>query len=193
MRSITVTLEYVNRSGNRERRDLDLPGEISVQQLKRGLVVALGLLSKEKALSTELIPYRLANAANVVLPDDKFLTQCDVGHGAFLIFYPIAYLVSPSGKHYILNGDSSEIKLGRSEPGDPPGGLDLSGEADGKTVSHRHAYVQHEPPDWILTADSSAQNRTQINGHVVPAGQRFRIRHGDEIRLGRLKLQFLAE
>lgn len=82
-----------------------------------------------------------------------------------------------------------EIVLGRyPHRGDGPTYLNLTPYgAEEAGVSRRHARLLHLHRAVYLM-DMNSTNGTQLNGQPLPAGIEKRLRDGDEILLGRLKL-----
>jgi CheY-like chemotaxis protein len=64
---------------------------------------------------------------------------------------------------------------------DPFGGLT-------RGVSRRHATIyQHQ--NRLMLRDLGSANGTALNDQLLPAGQGFRLRHGDTVSIGALKMQ----
>jgi hypothetical protein len=59
--------------------------------------------------------------------------------------------------------------------------------ADDPTASHLHAVIERFPAGWCVT-DLGSSNGTWVNGERIWASRR--LRHGDEIRVGRTRLVF---
>jgi pSer/pThr/pTyr-binding forkhead associated (FHA) protein len=75
-----------------------------------------------------------------------------------------------SGRVTVGKGGENDIVL----PGDP-------------TVSRLHAVLEQFPAGWCVT-DLGSSNGTFLNGERIWAQQR--LRHGDEVRIGRTRLLF---
>jgi pSer/pThr/pTyr-binding forkhead associated (FHA) protein len=58
---------------------------------------------------------------------------------------------------------------------------------DDPTVSHLHAVLERFPAGWCVS-DLGSSNGTRVNGERIWATRR--LRHGDEIRIGRTRLVF---
>ena len=58
---------------------------------------------------------------------------------------------------------------------------------DDPTVSRLHAVLEQFPAGWCVT-DVGSSNGTYLNGERIWAQQR--LRHGDEVRIGRIRLLF---
>jgi pSer/pThr/pTyr-binding forkhead associated (FHA) protein len=67
---------------------------------------------------------------------------------------------------------------------DPSNEVALGGDP---TVSRLHAVLERFPPGWCVT-DLGSSNGTFVNGERIWTSQR--LRHGDEIRVGRTRLLF---
>ncbi len=67
----------------------------------------------------------------------------------------------------------------------PYGGLE-------KGVSRQHAAIK-AGPDRLLIVDLGSTNGTYINGHRLEAHEPYRLRHGDDIHLGHLRIQVNLE
>lgn len=57
-------------------------------------------------------------------------------------------------------------------------------------VSRYHAYIQ-VVDDRISISDFNSTNGTYINGNILQASQSYRLRHGDNVRFGRLEMKVL--
>lgn len=94
----------------------------------------------------------------------------------------LATLVVPSGElggsRYVLEPHLTSI------------GRDLTSDVflDDVTVSRRHAQVRHEAGRYVVE-DQGSLNGTYLNGGLVDRGELF---SGDELRIGKFKLYFLA-
>ncbi len=84
---------------------------------------------------------------------------------------------------------TDEIVIGRSDPNasfKPQ--LDLTpygGHSGG--VSRRHAVIRQKE-NALFLEDLNSTNGTRLNGGELRPGQQYRLRHGDEIELGDIKL-----
>jgi CheY-like chemotaxis protein len=85
---------------------------------------------------------------------------------------------------------SGALLLGRADPRNnirPDVDLDLYGGLH-RGVSRRHATIyQHQ--NRLMIRDLGSANGTALNDQLLPAGQGFRLRHGDTVSIGALKLQ----
>jgi pSer/pThr/pTyr-binding forkhead associated (FHA) protein len=80
------------------------------------------------------------------------------------------------------------LLIGRSGPHTPPPDLDLSpygGDTQG--VSRRHAQLLFDGESLFLE-DLNSTNGTRLNGYILKAGEPYRLRDGDEITLGSLRI-----
>jgi pSer/pThr/pTyr-binding forkhead associated (FHA) protein len=85
--------------------------------------------------------------------------------------------------------NSSGLRLGRVSPSSPVE-VDLNeiGAAD-LGVSRLHALMQYDNNNkGIYITDLNSTNGTYVNGFKLPANARSRLRDGDELQLGHLKL-----
>jgi hypothetical protein len=82
-----------------------------------------------------------------------------------------------------------EVVLGRmSEQSDTTTYINLTPYgADEHGVSRKHARLLRDNKALYL-ADLNSTNGTRLNGEILPSGVERRLRDGDEITLGRLKL-----
>jgi hypothetical protein len=84
-----------------------------------------------------------------------------------------------SGRRHVgLDGD--RVTVGKDEQND------VVVDAD-PTVSRLHAVLERFPAGWCVT-DLGSSNGTYVNGERIWAQQR--LRHGDEVRVGRTRLLF---
>lgn len=58
------------------------------------------------------------------------------------------------------------------------------------SISRKHAAIEIYDPDFIYLKDLASTNGTMLNGELVNAAK---LRHGDEVRLGDLRLVFEIE
>lgn len=63
---------------------------------------------------------------------------------------------------------------------------------DSRTVSRQHARITREKEQYFLQ-DLNSANRTVLNKVPLANGQKARIKHGDEFRLGDMVLRFVAQ
>ena len=83
----------------------------------------------------------------------------------------------------------SEVVLGRvTEPSEQVTYINLSPYgADEAGVSRRHARLLRDG-NAVYLMDLNSTNGTRLNGELLPAGVEKRLRDGDEIMVGRLKV-----
>ena len=62
--------------------------------------------------------------------------------------------------------------------------IDLTGPPLDPGVSHLHAVLTAEPSGGWTVCDPGSANGTLVNGQVIPAGARVRLRDGDRVCLG---------
>jgi hypothetical protein len=93
---------------------------------------------------------------------------------------------------YILPG-AAEMILGRRDPssGSYPD-IDLSNQGvPSASVSRRHAHLTWDGSQLQLE-DLGSTNFTQVNGIKLDPGQKISLKNGDEVRLGKVLLIYLA-
>lgn len=191
METVRVTLEYTRLQVlNPSSRDLELPAEIPVGQLLRGLAIALELMEQAVAEKADYLPYQLVRASGgEPLAEDTNLKRCQVVAGERLRLLATASLIAPSGQQFLLTGNRTRI-------GRPDGTgdllIDLSREQDCGSVHRTHAFIVRERGDWLFTVDRRAKNRTQVNGGDIRPGQSVRLKNGDQLRLGKVNLRFVC-
>ena len=56
-------------------------------------------------------------------------------------------------------------------------------------ISRRHCRLLHQPDGWYVE-DLMSTNYTVLNGKPLRAHVPLRVIHGDELRLGKLRLRF---
>jgi FHA domain/Double zinc ribbon len=84
------------------------------------------------------------------------------------------------------------IHLGKPNDRVPPD-IDVSGLSDSEIVSRVHADIRVEGDAYYLE-DTGSSNGTYVNGAPLPAGNRYRLRSGDRISLGKGdKVSFLFQ
>jgi hypothetical protein len=191
LETVRVTLEYIRPPDlTFSRRDLELPAEIPVGQLLRGLTIALELLEPAAAEQAADLPYQLVRAAGgEPLASDKNLKRCRVVAGERLRLLSTASLIAPGGQKFLLTGNRTRI--GRPD-GTGEALIDLSHEPDSSSVHRTHAFIGRERGAWLFTVDRQATNRTQVNGRDLRPGQAVPLKNGDQLRLGKVKLRFIC-
>ncbi|NPV55447.1 MAG: FHA domain-containing protein [Anaerolineae bacterium] len=101
--------------------------------------------------------------------------------GWLVVMTTNANVVIPAGKN--------EVLIGRADPTNPPTpDIDLTphgGEQAG--VSRRHCQLVAERSD-IFIVDLNSTNHTFLNRTRLNPGQRYALKDGDELRLGKLTL-----
>ncbi|MCU0495721.1 MAG: FHA domain-containing protein [Anaerolineae bacterium] len=90
----------------------------------------------------------------------------------------------------------SEISVGRSVEGDTASRVDVDLNPQGayqSGVSRRHALIRRHSGALYLE-DLNSTNGTRINGAQVTPGREYRLRDGDEIEFGRVRviIRFVA-
>lgn len=191
METVRVTLEYTKPQVlTSASRTLELPAEIPVGQLLRGLAIALDLMEQTVAEKADYLPYQLMRGlGDEPLADDKSLKRCRVVDGERLKLLVTASLIAPSGQKFVLTG--SRMRVGRPDnTGDAL--IDLSHEQGSGSIHRTHAFIVREKDDWIFIVDGRAKNRTQVNGSDIRPGQSMRLKNGDQIRLGKVDLRFVC-
>lgn len=191
MATIRVTLDYLHpHNFTLLSPILELPAEVPVGQLLRRLVIALKLMEPAAAEKTDDLFYQLVHAAGgEPFAEDKNLSQCGVVAGERLKLLSTASLIAPSGHKFLLTGERT--RLGRPD-GAGDALIDLSPVPGSVSVHRTHALIERDRGDWLFTVDSRAKNRTQVNGSNLRPGQSTRLKNGDQIRLGRVVLQFVC-
>lgn len=85
---------------------------------------------------------------------------------------------------------SEKMVIGRGDSENKPE-IDLSDHgAYTHGVSRNHAQIQAKN-DRITIRDLNSTNGTRLNGYVLSPEHEYRLRHGDELMVGRLRLQVL--
>ncbi len=190
MDSVKVSLHYNNKNGDPQVKDLELPSDVNIGLVLRGLVVALQLMDETAAVGAAYLPYRLISEHSTdPLPEDSKLKRCRIQDGERLTLFPIASLITASGQRFILSG--SRMRIGRRD-NSTEDMIDLTDEQEANTVHRCHAYVMQSDNDWVLMADDLARNRTRVNEREVKPGQWTSLHNGDRIRLGKVILQFIC-
>ncbi len=104
---------------------------------------------------------------------------------------PWRLIIQVSGKiHQTVGVDvTDKILIGRSAPTSPEiPDLDLDPfGASERGVSRRHAEIRLIEESLFVT-DLDSTNGTKLNGFLLPPNQPFRLRHGDELQLGKIRL-----
>jgi pSer/pThr/pTyr-binding forkhead associated (FHA) protein len=78
--------------------------------------------------------------------------------------------------------------IGRADGSDHDADVDLNPYgAFQNGVSRRHAAISHDK-GTLYIEDLESTNGTRINGFQLPANQKFRLRDGDELELGRIRI-----
>ncbi len=189
--SVIVTLFYTPRVGGQARKDLELPREIPIQQLLRGLAVGLGLLDEAQAFGAQHLPYRLAReSASDFLENSRTLRKSRIIDGEKLWLVSVATLIAPSGREFILAQGSTVIGRQSVDGGTK---IDLSDEEGAKGIHRVHAHIRYTAGRWSLMADYNATRPTLVNDRDIKPGQPVSLVNGDRIRLGKtIVLQFVC-
>ncbi|RMG43266.1 MAG: FHA domain-containing protein [Acidobacteria bacterium] len=100
--------------------------------------------------------------------------------------------VEGSGERFPLNGP--EVMIGRYDPvTDHRPEVDLTEIDTRRSVSRRHARVTRSSKGWLLSEEKGVLNGTLLNGKKIPPGKPVRIKDGDVIALGVVRLTFHEE
>jgi FHA domain len=100
------------------------------------------------------------------------------------------YLISDSGRRVDVPSQDVVI-VGREDMRSgirPDVDLTLDG-ASAAGISRRHCRLLHQPEGWYVE-DLMSTNYTVLNGKPLRAHVPMRVIHGDELRLGKLRLRF---
>jgi hypothetical protein len=100
------------------------------------------------------------------------------------------YLISDSGRRVDVPAQDVVI-VGREDVRSgirPDVDLTLDG-ASAAGISRRHCRLLHQPDGWYVE-DLMSTNYTVLNGKPLRAHAPVRLIHGDELRLGKLRLRF---
>jgi hypothetical protein len=103
---------------------------------------------------------------------------------------PAVYLISDSGRRVDVPAQDVVI-VGREDVRSgirPDVDLTLDG-ASAAGISRRHCRLLHQPEGWYVE-DLMSTNYTVLNGKPLRAHVPVRVIHGDELRLGKLRLRF---
>lgn len=104
-------------------------------------------------------------------------------------FIPKRYEFRIDGRRMIVGVEPEHI-IGRISPDDPNDdvSIDLTRfNAASQGVSRRHARILIEAGDVFLV-DLDSRNGTRLNGKVLKPEQPYRLRDGDEMELGQLRV-----
>lgn len=170
--------------------DLELPAELPAAELSRLIGAALKLDSDPfgRALRYEI----LASPPGRTLASWQSLAEAAVWDGATLTLTPLlaAYFESAQAAYPLY---LRTVTLGRAEAaasGLPDDALvQLNGEAQGHTVSRRHAQMIFGQNQWQLL-HLSRTNQTAVNGQALAHDLRLALREGDVVELGGVALTF---
>ena len=102
----------------------------------------------------------------------------------------MAFLLSAANKKYKIPQARSLIGRRSRTTGETPD-IDLGDEADGDTVSRKHAIILRDSDNnaWSLQIHPGHKNIVKVNGHKIESGS-LALHDGDEIQLGALHLTF---
>jgi pSer/pThr/pTyr-binding forkhead associated (FHA) protein len=96
----------------------------------------------------------------------------------------------PTGTEFRLaeGRDSTMGRLDRTTRVAPD--VDLAGVDAERTLSRRHAKILRKTDGLFLKEEEGVRNGTFVNGARLAPGTEVRLKHGDQIRLGRVELVF---
>ena len=191
--------------------DLELPGQVPLQNLLPELVRVLQLPSADGA--GQPIAYQLVHQARQrPLRETETLSSTGVVTGDVLSLVSTASQIGvgpggPSGGGFgtsallrcesgmviaLDNYGKAELTIGRydAHTGKSPD-IELSEEPSGNTVSRSHALLRKQGNQWILVP-LSIRSPTQVGNAPLAPQQPWSLKPGDIITLGGVKLVFEA-
>ena len=198
MANVVITLEY-NRG---EKKDLALPMDVSCRVLAAALANALKLDSEMEEAFT-LVESDLIGARS--LPQNATLADAGILHGRVLALRSEklkearvipqggACLVTRDGRKVELN--SAYVMIGRRDvKHNILPDLDLTDLDTNKVSSRRHACIEFDQRNWVIS-DLGSSNGTWVNGDRIQPKTPRRLNEGDEILFGRkgVSFKFLRE
>jgi hypothetical protein len=203
--SVCGTCGYPFASGAVEPRRVAAPVEHTVvSEAKVGTCSACGYQNVPGEMFCQNCGVQLAPVASLPPPLPRAVLQVDQSEAQPGAVMPATLKAAPkprlrlevlsSNTMIILDMDRNEWLIGRADPlrGVYPE-VDLSdqgGEESG--VSRRHArLVSQEGRRFIQ--DLNSTNFTFLNGEKLQPGNLYPLRHGDEIRLGLLAVNYFEE
>jgi predicted component of type VI protein secretion system len=102
-----------------------------------------------------------------------------------------AELVAAEGTTFPLQ--QTDVLVGRqADDGSFKPDVDLGALPGGRSVSRRHARIQHAGNAWHLHVEPTARNTTAVRGQTLTPGEEVVLHDGDEIKLGRIAVVFRA-
>jgi len=206
MNTLIITLHSPSPRG---ALDLELPGDVSLQNLLPELVRALQLPPTDGA--GQPIAYQLVHQTRGrPLRETDTLLDAGVGTGDVLSLASTAsqigtapgssssgglgtsaLLRNASGMVIALdNYGKAELTIGRydTRTGKSPD-IDLSEEPSGNTVSRSHALLRKQGHQWVLVP-LSTRSTTQVGNTPLVPQQSWPLKSGDVITLGAVRLVF---
>ncbi len=168
--------------------DVEVPAEIPAMQLDRLLSHGMGWDSD--AYGQPLRHSIFADPPGRLLGCQETLAEAQVWDGSSLKFetFISAYFTAASGCCYPLH--RSEVVIGRSAPVQADDALiNLTAEAESKTVSRQHALVTFSKGQWQIMHLSDV-NQTLLNGHALEGDDRLTLNAGDCVELAAVTLTF---
>ena len=170
--------------------DVEVPANIPIVELDRLVSSALGWDvdpngQAQRHMVRTLLPDRLLHSR-------ESLADAQVWDGATLRLVTMlaAYLVTPSGMQIALLHNPVLIGRGADVTAlHPDETIDLSGEANGGTVSRQHVRLSYARGQWQLS-HLSRTNQTRVNDQLIESDVRMALRSGDRIEIGGVELHF---
>lgn len=212
MSTIIITLHTTGPKGS---LDLELPGDVPLQDLLPELIRAVGLPSFDRRTGRP-VDYCLELSRpgrRRVLRDYETLSRAGVLTGDILTLRsetpgvvrapkrapiislssrgPTAVLRCESGRVIDLQSfKKAELTVGRynARTNQTPD-IDLTNEPAGDTVSRSHALLRQQGPGWVLVPVTT-RSPTLVDSKVVPPQQSCTLQPGQEIVLGNVKLVY---
>jgi hypothetical protein len=207
MQPVVITLRTPDIGG---AIDLELPGDVEVQQLLPGLLRALQL-PKTNQTGSQIIYRLIRERRRRSLRPAETLLDAGVNTGDYLALQSSAspgqihrqgrgshaqrsstlLRSSASGMIFALdNYSKQDLEIGRydARTGKYPD-IDLSHEPHGNTVSRSHALLRKQGEQWILIP-VSIKNSTVVDGNPIPNQQPYPLQPGNIITLGGVELTF---
>jgi pSer/pThr/pTyr-binding forkhead associated (FHA) protein len=121
---------------------------------------------------------------------DESLNAPNTEHSVFPRTVRITLHILPNATRTLKFPHNARILVGRADDEETANDLMLElshygGESNG--VSRIHAAI-HDQDGMVYITDLNSTNGTRINGYKLDAGRAYRLRNGDELELGRLRL-----
>lgn len=195
MTHVAVTLEY-----DRKKLDLALPLNTPARDILEGLVQICKL--DPAAAGSYTLNLQTEAGGIKRIPPSAHLEDVGVLHGAILRLNAEgpggpraapaqgAFLRTDGGEVFAVSGMTV---IGRRDPRQGVSvDVDLSRHDTGRTISRRHASVEHRQGNYIVM-DLASINGTFLNGRRLPPRQSAPLKNGDEIIIGRngVRLTFI--